>query len=67
MHRTDEATLSSITDNLEKLRECFGHWVKRPFSIVSASRVGDSLMWWRSGLVSSMDRVVVTWFQSGRS
>ena len=27
MYRTKEATLSSITDNLEKLRECFGNWV----------------------------------------
>ena len=27
MHRTKEATLSSITNNLEKLRECFGNWV----------------------------------------
>ena len=27
MHRTNEATLSSITNNLEKLRECFGNWV----------------------------------------
>ena len=27
MHRTNEANLSSITDNLEKLRECFGQWV----------------------------------------
>ena len=28
MHRTNEANLSSITANLEKLRECFGKWVK---------------------------------------
>ena len=27
MHRTNEANLNSITDNLEKLRECFGKWV----------------------------------------
>ena len=27
MYRTNEATLSSITNNLEKLRECFGSWV----------------------------------------
>tara|TARA_B100000963_G_scaffold358810_1_gene384399 strand:- start:718 stop:1035 length:318 start_codon:yes stop_codon:yes gene_type:complete len=27
MHRTNEANLSSVTDNLEKLRECFGKWV----------------------------------------
>ena len=27
MYRTNEATLSSITNNLEKLRECFGKWV----------------------------------------
>ena len=27
MHRTKEATLSSITNNLEKLRQCFGNWV----------------------------------------
>ena len=27
MHRTNEANLSSITDNLEKLRENFGQWV----------------------------------------
>ena len=27
MHRTNEANLSSITDNMEKLRECFGKWV----------------------------------------
>ena len=27
MHRTNEANLSSITDNLEKLRESFGQWV----------------------------------------
>ena len=27
MYRTNEATLSSITNNLEKLRECFGNWV----------------------------------------
>ena len=37
MHRTNEANLSSITDNLEKLRECFGKWVN--FSIESDSRV----------------------------
>ena len=27
MHRTDETNLSSITDDFEKLRECFGQWV----------------------------------------
>ena len=27
MYRTNEATLSSITNNLEELRECFGNWV----------------------------------------
>ena len=27
MHRTNEANLRQITDNLEKLRECFGKWV----------------------------------------
>ena len=27
MHRTNEASLNSITDNIEKLRECFGQWV----------------------------------------
>ena len=27
MHRTNEANLRSITDNIEKLRECFGQWV----------------------------------------
>ena len=27
MHRTNEANLSSITDNIEKLRDCFGQWV----------------------------------------
>ena len=37
MHRTTEANLSSITDNLEKLRECFGKWVN--LSIDSNSRV----------------------------
>jgi len=37
MHRTNEANLSSITDNLEKLRECFGKWVN--LSIESDSRV----------------------------
>ena len=37
MHRTNEANLSSITDNLEKLRECFGKWVK--LSIETESRV----------------------------
>ena len=37
MHRTNEATLSSITNNLEKLRECFGHWVN--LSIVSDCKV----------------------------
>ena len=37
MHRTNETTLSSITDNLEKLRECFGHWVN--LSVVSDSKV----------------------------
>ena len=37
MHRTNEANLNSITDNLEKLRECFGKWVN--LSIESESRV----------------------------
>ena len=37
MHRTNEANLSSITDNLEKLRECFGKWVN--LSIESESKV----------------------------
>ena len=37
MHRTNEANLSSITDNLEKLRECFGNWVN--LSIESDSKV----------------------------
>ena len=37
MHRTNEAKLSSITDNLEKLRECFGSWVN--LSIKSGCRV----------------------------
>ena len=37
MHRTNEANLSSITDNLEKLRECFGKWVN--LSIESDSRL----------------------------
>ena len=37
MHRTNEANLSSITDNLEKLRECFGKWVN--LSVESDSRV----------------------------
>ena len=37
MHRTNEANLSSITDNLEKLRECFGKWVK--LSIETESKV----------------------------
>ena len=37
MHRTNEANLSSITDDLEKLRECFGKWVN--LSIESDSRV----------------------------
>ena len=37
MHRTNEATLSSITNNLEKLRACFGHWVN--LSIVSDCKV----------------------------
>ena len=37
MHRTNEATLSSITNNLEKLRECFGKWVN--LSIVSDCKV----------------------------
>ncbi|MDC3107706.1 hypothetical protein OA416_00725 [Paracoccaceae bacterium] len=27
MYRTNEANLSSITDNIEKLRKCFGKWV----------------------------------------
>ena len=37
MHRTNETTLSSITDNIEKLRECFGQWVK--LSIESDDKV----------------------------
>ena len=37
MHRTNEANLSSITNDLEKLRECFGKWVN--LSIESESRV----------------------------
>ena len=37
MYRTNEATLSSITNNLEKLRECFGDWVN--LSIVSDRKV----------------------------
>ena len=37
MYRTNEATLSSITNNLEKLRECFGNWVN--LSIVSDCKV----------------------------
>ena len=37
MHRTNEANLSSITNNLEELRECFGKWVN--LSIESESKV----------------------------
>ena len=37
MHRTNEASLSSITDNIEKLRECFGKWVN--LSIESDTKV----------------------------
>ena len=37
MHRTYEANLSSITDNLEKLRESFGQWVN--LSIESECKV----------------------------
>ena len=37
MHRTNEANLSSITDNIEKLRECFGKWVN--LSIESETKV----------------------------
>ncbi len=37
MHRTNEANLSSITDNIEKLRECFGKWVN--LSLESDCRV----------------------------
>ena len=37
MHRTNDPTLSSITNNLEKLRECFGNWVN--LSIVSDCKV----------------------------
>ncbi len=37
MHRTNETNLSAITDNIEKLRECFGQWVK--LSIESDSKV----------------------------
>ena len=32
MHRTNETNLSAITDNIEKLRECFGQWVKLSMS-----------------------------------
>ena len=37
MQRTNEANLSSITNNLEKLRECFGQWVN--LTIESDSKV----------------------------
>ena len=37
MHRTNEANLGLITDDLEKLRECFGKWVN--LSIESECRV----------------------------
>ena len=37
MYRTNEASLNSITDNLEKLRNCFGQWVN--LSIVSDCKV----------------------------
>ena len=37
MHRTNEANLSSITDNIEKLRKCFGQWVN--LSIESDTKV----------------------------
>ena len=37
MHRTNETNLSSITDNIEKLRECFGQWVN--LSVESDSKV----------------------------
>ena len=37
MHRTNETNLSSITNNMEKLRECFGKWVN--LSIESDCRV----------------------------
>ena len=37
MHRTNEANLSSNTDNLEKLRESFGQWVN--LSIESECKV----------------------------
>ena len=37
MHRTNEANLGSITDDLEKLRKCFGKWVN--LSIESECRV----------------------------
>ena len=37
MHRSNEAVLSSVTNNLEKLRESFGHWVD--LSVVSESKV----------------------------
>ena len=37
MHRTNETNLSSVTNNLEKLRECFGQWVN--LSIESDSKV----------------------------
>ena len=37
MHRTNETNLSAITDNYEKLRECFGQWVN--LSIETDSKV----------------------------
>ena len=37
MHRTNEAKLNSITENVEKLRECFGKWVN--LSIESEHKV----------------------------
>ena len=37
MHRTNETNLSSITDNIEKLRQCFGQWVN--LSIESDTKV----------------------------
>ena len=37
MYRTNEANLNSITDNVEKLRQCFGQWVK--LSVESETKV----------------------------
>ena len=46
MHRANEANLSSVTDNIEKLRECFGQWVN--LSIESECKV----------IVTSKDRSI---------